>query len=438
MNTSTASNSDQQVPDSLDPLAGEVLAMLRQHDPEAADIMAGEAQRQASTLELIASENHVSPVVMHAVGTWLTNKYAEGYPGKRYYGGCEWHDQIEDLARERAKSLFGCGFANVQPHCGANANIAAFMALIKPGDTVLSLPIKSGGHLSHGLKPNFSGTFYNIVEYDLDPETERLDFDEIARIARECKPDLIICGFSAYSRIIDFAAFRAIADEVGAYLLADIAHIAGLVAAGVHPSPFPHAHVVTTTTHKTLRGPRGGLALSDDPEIAKLIDRKVFPGSQGGPLMHVIGAKAVAFGEALKPGFRTYQEQVVRNAATLAGALVEKGYRLCSGGTENHLMLVDLRPRDAELTGSDAQDWLEHAGIIVNKNGIPNDPRPPMVTSGLRLGTPALTTRGLCEAEMHTVADWLDEVMSSGGDAATCSRVRSEIAEFCRSFPLPH
>ncbi|MEC8559886.1 MAG: serine hydroxymethyltransferase [Planctomycetota bacterium] len=412
--------------------------MLRQHDPEAADIMAGEAQRQASTLELIASENHVSPVVMHAVGTWLTNKYAEGYPGKRYYGGCEWHDQIEDLARERAKSLFGCGFANVQPHCGANANIAAFMALIKPGDTVLSLPIKSGGHLSHGLKPNFSGTFYNIVEYDLDPETERLDFDEIARIARECKPDLIICGFSAYSRIIDFAAFRAIADEVGAYLLADIAHIAGLVAAGVHPSPFPHAHVVTTTTHKTLRGPRGGLALSDDPEIAKLIDRKVFPGSQGGPLMHVIGAKAVAFGEALKPGFRTYQEQVVRNAATLAGALVEKGYRLCSGGTENHLMLVDLRPRDAELTGSDAQDWLEHAGIIVNKNGIPNDPRPPMVTSGLRLGTPALTTRGLCEAEMHTVADWLDEVMSSGGDAATCSRVRSEIAEFCRSFPLPH
>ena len=438
MNTSTASNSDQQVPDSLDPLAGEVLAMLRQHDPEAADIMAGEAQRQASTLELIASENHVSPVVMHAVGTWLTNKYAEGYPGKRYYGGCEWHDQIEDLARERAKSLFGCGFANVQPHCGANANIAAFMALIKPGDTVLSLPIKSGGHLSHGLKPNFSGTFYNIVEYDLDPETERLDFDEIARIARECKPDLIICGFSAYSRIIDFAAFRAIADEVGAYLLADIAHIAGLVAAGMHPSPFPHAHVVTTTTHKTLRGPRGGLALSDDPEIAKLIDRKVFPGSQGGPLMHVIGAKAVAFGEALKPGFRTYQEQVVRNAATLAGALVEKGYRLCSGGTENHLMLVDLRPRDAELTGSDAQDWLEHAGIIVNKNGIPNDPRPPMVTSGLRLGTPALTTRGLCEAEMHTVADWLDEVMSSGGDAATCSRVRSEIAEFCRSFPLPH
>ena len=438
MNTSTASDSDQQVPDSLDPLAGEVLAMLRQHDPEAADIMDGEARRQASTLELIASENHVSPVVMHAVGTWLTNKYAEGYPGKRYYGGCEWHDRIEDLARERAKSLFGCGFANVQPHCGANANIAAFMALIKPGDTVLSLPIKSGGHLSHGLKPNFSGTFYNIVEYDLDPETERLDFDEIARIARECKPDLIICGFSAYSRIIDFAAFRAIADEVGAYLLADIAHIAGLVAAGVHPSPFPHAHVVTTTTHKTLRGPRGGLALSDDPEIAKLIDRKVFPGSQGGPLMHVIGAKAVAFGEALKPGFRTYQEQVVRNAATLAGALVEKGYRLCSGGTENHLMLVDLRPRDAELTGSDAQDWLEHAGIIVNKNGIPNDPRPPMVTSGLRLGTPALTTRGLCEAEMHTVADWLDEVMSSGGDAATCSRVRSEIAEFCRSFPLPH
>lgn len=438
MNTSTESNSDLQVPESLDSISSDILGLLGSQDPEAARIMAGEAGRQASTLELIASENHVSTTVMHAVGTWLTNKYAEGYPGKRYYGGCEWHDQIEDLARDRAKQLFGCGFANVQPHCGANANIAAFMALLKPGDTVLSLPIKSGGHLSHGLKPNFSGTFYNIVDYDLDPETELLDFDEIARIARECKPKLIICGFSAYPRTIDFAAFRAIADEVGAYLMADIAHIAGLVAAGVHPSPFPHAHVVTTTTHKTLRGPRGGLALSNDEEIAKLIDRKVFPGSQGGPLMHVIGAKAVAFGEALKPEFKTYQEQVVLNARALADALVEKGYRLCSGGTDNHLMLVDLRPRDAELTGVDAQDWLENAGIIVNKNGIPNDPRSPMVTSGLRLGTPALTTRGLKEAEMRTVADWLDRVMCSGGDDTVGAAVREEVATFCQSFPLPH
>ena len=438
MNTSIETDSTVLIPESLDPISRDILGYLSSQDPEAARIMGHEAQRQASTLELIASENHVSPAVMHAVGTWLTNKYAEGYPGKRYYGGCEWHDQIEDLARNRATELFGCSFANVQAHCGANANIAAFMALLKPGDTVLSLPIKSGGHLSHGLKPNFSGTFYNIVDYDLDPETELLDFEEIARIARECKPKLIICGFSAYPRTIDFAAFRAIADEVGAYLMADIAHIAGLVAAGVHPSPFPHAHVVTTTTHKTLRGPRGGLILSNDEEVAKLLDRKVFPGSQGGPLMHVIGAKAVAFGEALKPEFKAYQEQVVLNARALAGALVEKGYRLCSGGTDNHLMLVDLRPRDAELTGADAQDWLERAGIIVNKNGIPNDPRSPMVTSGLRLGTPALTSRGLKEAELRTVADWLDQVMTSRGDEATCATVREAVATFCQSYPLPH
>ena len=381
-----------------DPISRSVVELIQASDPEVADVLRKEAVRQSNTLELIASENHVTSPVMHAAGTWMTNKYAEGYPGKRYYGGCEHHDVVEDLARDRAKKLFNCGFANVQPHCGANANIAAFMALLKPGDTVLSLPIKSGGHLSHGLKPNFSGTFFNIVDYDLDPETELLDYDEIARIARECKPQLIICGYSAYSRVIDFARFRAIADEVGAYLMADIAHIAGLVASGVHPSPFPHAHVVTTTTHKTLRGPRGGLALSDDEEIAKKIDRKVFPGSQGGPLMHAITAKAVAFGEALKPDFTTYCEQVVANARALAEALVGLGYRLCSGGTDNHLMLVDLQPRDAELTGADAEAWLGLAGIVVNKNGIPNDPRPPMVTSGLRLGTPALTTRGLKEA----------------------------------------
>lgn len=439
MTTSTDTTAAScQTPDSLDSISKSVLALIGAQDPETARILAGEAKRQESTLELIASENHVSPAVMHALGTWMTNKYAEGYPGKRYYGGCAWHDEIENLARDRAKTLFGCGFANVQPHCGANANIAAFMAMCKPGDTILSLPIKSGGHLSHGLKPNFSGTFFNIVDYDLDPETELLDYDAIRAIARECKPAMIICGYSAYSRTIDFAAFRSIADEVGAVLMADIAHIAGLVAAGVHPSPFPHAHIVTTTTHKTLRGPRGGLILSDDEGVAKKVDRKVFPGSQGGPLMHAISAKAVAFGEALLPEFKTYQQQVVTNARALADALVAKGYRLCSGGTDNHLMLVDLQPRDAELTGADAEQWLEAAGLIVNKNGIPNDPRPPMVTSGLRLGTPALTTRGLDENDMVQVAEWLDRVMTSGGDEAVANDVRQAITAFCAARPLPH
>ena len=425
-------------PASLDPMSRSLVDLVAAQDPDVAKLMAAEAERQASTLELIASENHVTPAVMHAAGSWLTNKYAEGYPGKRYYGGCEFHDRIEDIARDRAKRLFGCGFANVQPHCGANANIAAFMALINPGDTVLSLPIKSGGHLSHGLKPNFSGTFYTIAEYGLDPRTELLDYAEIERIAKETKPKLIICGYSAYPRVIDFARFRAIADSVGAYLMADIAHIAGLVAAGVHPSPFPHAHVVTTTTHKTLRGPRGGLILSDDADIAAKVDRKVFPGSQGGPLMHVIAAKAIAFGEALRPEFAAYSAQVVANAKALAAALTERGYRLCTGGTDNHLMLVDLRQRSADLTGADAEKWLESAGIICNKNGIPNDPRPPMVTSGLRLGTPALTSRGLREAEMAKVAGWLDRVMGSKGDAAECAAVRGEIREFCTRFPMPH
>jgi glycine hydroxymethyltransferase len=420
----------------LDSLSVGLLDRLEREDPAVAGLFAAEAERQASTLELIASENHVSHTVMHAVGSWLTNKYAEGYPGKRYYGGCEFHDAIEDLARERAKALFKCGFANVQPHCGANANIAAFMALMNPGDTVLSLPIKSGGHLSHGLKVNFSGTFFKIVDYDLDPETELLDYDRIESLAVEHRPKVVICGFSAYPRTIDFARFRAIADKVGAFLLADVAHIAGLCATGVHPSPFPHAHVVTTTTHKTLRGPRGGLILTDDEELAKKIDRKVFPGSQGGPLMHVIGAKAVAFGEALRPEFTTYCRQVVANAQALARALAERGYRLCTGGTENHLMLVDLRARDAELTGADAEKWLEAAGIVVNKNGIPNDPRPPMVTSGLRLGTPALTTRGLGEAEMDRVAGWIDRVMAAKGEASETAAVRGEIREFCRDYPL--
>ncbi len=427
-----------RVPASLDPMSRSLVDLVGAQDPDVAELMAAEADRQAGTLELIASENHVTPAVMHAAGSWLTNKYAEGYPGKRYYGGCEFHDRIEDIARDRAKRLFGCGFANVQPHCGANANIAAFMALLNPGDTVLSLPIKSGGHLSHGLKPNFSGTFYSIAEYGLDPKTELLDYADIERIAKEAKPKLIICGYSAYSRVIDFARFRAIADSVGAFLMADIAHIAGLVAAGVHPSPFPHAHVVTTTTHKTLRGPRGGLILSDDAEIATKLDRKVFPGSQGGPLMHIIAAKAIAFGEALRPEFADYSKQVVANAKALAAALTERGYRLCTGGTDNHLMLVDLRQRSADLTGADAEKWLESAGIICNKNGIPNDPRPPMVTSGLRLGTPALTSRGLREPQMVQVAGWLDRVMGSKGDAAECAAVRGEIREFCTRFPMPH
>jgi len=302
----------------LDKMSLELLALLESADPQVASSMGAEANRQQYTLELIASENHVSPAVMHTMGSWLTNKYAEGYPGKRYYGGCEHHDAIEDLARDRVKELFGCSYANVQPHSGANANVAAFMALCKPGDTILSLPISSGGHLSHGLKPNFSGTFYNIESYDLDAETEVLDYDHIAQRAKETNPDMIICGYSAYSRTIDFAKFREIADSVGAYLMADIAHIAGLIAGGVHPSPFPHAHIVTSTTHKTLRGPRGGIILTDVEEIAKLVDRKVFPGSQGGPLMHMIAAKAVAFGEALQPSFKEYAKQVVNNAIKAA------------------------------------------------------------------------------------------------------------------------
>lgn len=423
---------------SMDALSQGLLELLESHDPAVASILSDEADRQRTTLELIASENHVSPQVMHAMGSWMTNKYAEGYPGARYYGGCEHYDHVENLACDRAKELFGCQFANVQPHSGANANIAAFMALLSPGDKVLSLPIKSGGHLSHGLKPNFSGTFFEIHEYDVDADTEQLDYDVIETIAREVQPKLIICGYSAYPRIIDFQRFRSIADSVGAFLMADIAHIAGLVAAGVHPSPFPHAHVVTTTTHKTLRGPRGGLVMSDDEEIAKKIDRKVFPGSQGGPLMHMVAAKAIAFKEALQPSFRNYSRAVVDNASALAQSLVSHGYRLCSGGTDNHLMLVDLRTRDSELTGADAERWLESAGIVTNKNGIPNDPRPPRVTSGLRLGTPALTTRGLGVEEMKEVAALLDRVMGSHGDPEVCEAVRKDVRSMCDRFPLPH
>jgi glycine hydroxymethyltransferase len=411
---------------------------LSETDPKIADLIRREQQRQKSTLELIASENHVSAAVMEAAGTVLTNKYAEGYPGKRYYGGCGFYDEIENLAIERAKQLFGCQFANVQPHSGANANLAAFMAMMQPGDQFISLNLASGGHLSHGMKLNTSAIFFKPAHYELDPKTEQIDFASVRAKALELKPKMILCGYSAYPRIIDFAKFRQIADEVGAFLFADIAHIAGLVAAGVHPSPFPHAHIVTTTTHKTLRGPRGGLILTNDEKLAKDINRSVFPGSQGGPLMHIIAAKAVAFGEDLKPEFKTYSQQIVKNAKALAEALTKKGYRLVSGGTDNHLMLVDLRPRSAELTGAKAEKALEAAGIIANKNGIPNDPRPPVQTSGVRLGTPATTTRGLKEADMFTVADFLDRALVARDNADSLAKIRGEVAEFCKKFPMPH
>lgn len=411
---------------------------IREVDPEIFDLITKEQQRQESTLELIASENHVSKAVVEAAGTVLTNKYAEGYPGKRYYGGCQYYDQIETLAIERAKKIFGCKYANVQPHSGANANLAAFMAMMQPGDSFISLNLASGGHLSHGMKLNSSAIFFKPNHYELDPKTETIDFDNVRAKARELKPKMILCGYSAYARIIDFAKFREIADEVGALLMADIAHIAGLVAGGVHPSPFPHAHVVTTTTHKTLRGPRGGLILTNDDDLAKSINRSVFPGTQGGPLMHIVAAKAVAFHENLQPEFKTYAAQIIKNAKALAGALTEKGYRLVSGGTDNHLMLVDLRARSADLTGAETEKALEAAGIISNKNGIPNDPRPPAVTSGLRLGTPAVTTRGLKEADLVAVAGFIDRAVQSRADAAALAKIKGEVAEFCKRFPMPH
>jgi len=411
---------------------------LSDTDPQIAELIRKEQQRQESTLELIASENHVSKAVMEAAGSVLTNKYAEGYPGARYYGGCQYYDEIENLAIDRAKQLFGCRFANVQPHSGANANLAAFMAMMKPGDPFISLNLASGGHLSHGMKLNTSAIFYKPDHYELDPKTEQIDFNSVRAKAKELKPKMILCGYSAYPRTIDFKKFREIADEVGALVMADIAHIAGLVAAGAHPSPFPHAHVVTTTTHKTLRGPRGGLILTNDEELNKAINRSVFPGSQGGPLMHIIAAKAVAFGEDLKPEFKTYSRQIVKNAAALAEGLKAKGYRLVSGGTDNHLMLVDLRARGEHLTGSDAEKALEAAGIIANKNGVPNDPRPPKVTSGIRLGTPALTTRGLKENDLTKVADLIDRAILAKDDSAALQKIRGEVAEFCKNFPMPH
>ncbi|MBC7835287.1 MAG: serine hydroxymethyltransferase [Phycisphaerales bacterium] len=424
-----------------DGLADALLDLLRAHDPEIAGLMQNERDRQQTTLELIASENHVSPAVMHPMGSWLTNKYAEGYPGARYYGGCVFHDQIETIARDRANQLFGSRFANVQPHSGAQANMAVFMALMAPGDTFASLVLKDGGHLSHGMKINFSGAYFKPVHYPLHytpthAEFERIDYDAARKVCMETRPKVVMCGYSAYPRVIDFARFRAIADECGALLVADIAHIAGLVAAGVHPSPFPHAHVVTTTTHKTLRGPRGGLILTSDEELAKKIDKAVFPGVQGGPLMHVIASKAVAFGEALRPEFKAYQQQVVANARSLAAALIKHGFRITSGGTDNHLMLVDLRTKSDSLTGADAEKWLEAAGIVCNKNGIPDDPRPPRVTSGLRLGTPAITTRGLNTADMVTLAAWIDRVLSASGAENATTQVRAQVKSMCERYPL--
>jgi glycine hydroxymethyltransferase len=410
---------------------------LAEVDGEVAKIIANEEDRQQNTLELIASENHVSRAVREAAGSVLTNKYAEGYPGKRYYGGCVHMDAIEDLARDRAKRLFSAEHANVQPHSGAQANTAVFMAVLKPGDTILSLDLAHGGHLTHGLRVNLSGALYNIVHYVVDRTHERFDLNEVRRLAHEHKPKLIITGASAYPRIIDFAAFGEIAREVGARLMADIAHIAGLVAVGLHPSPFPHADFVTTTTHKTLRGPRGGLILCKEADAA-LIDKWIFPGTQGGPLMHVIAAKAVAFGEALRPDFRDYQQQILLNAKALAESLHAAGYRLVSGGTDNHLMLVDLRHIHPDLTGKQAEAWLEQANIIVNKNMIPYDERKPTQTSGLRIGTPALTTRGLREAEMGEVARLLHRALAASGDTDALAAVRADVIALCGRFPLAH
>ncbi|HEY8443302.1 MAG TPA: serine hydroxymethyltransferase [Clostridia bacterium] len=407
-------------------------ATLRACDPEVFDALQKELARQRHNLELIASENFVSPAVMAAAGTHLTNKYAEGYPGKRYYGGCEFVDIVESLAIERAKQLFGAKYANVQPHSGANANLAAFMALINTGDTVLGMSLAHGGHLTHGSPVNYSGINYNIVSYGLNAETERLDYDEIERLAKTHKPKLILAGASAYPRAIDFKRFREIADSVGAYLMVDMAHIAGLVAAGEHMSPVPYAHVVTTTTHKTLRGPRGGLILTNDEEIIKKINKAVFPGSQGGPLMHIIAAKAVALKEALTPEFKEYQKQIVKNAKVLAQTLTEKGLKLVSGGTDNHLMLLDLS--DKNRTGKEVEKWLDRAHITVNKNAVPNDKLSPMITSGIRVGTPAVTSRGMKENEMKLIGGFLSRVIIEGESAIP--EVAEQVIALCDKFPL--
>ena len=409
--------------------------ILELADPEVWGAIRQENDRQERHIELIASENYVSRAVLAAQGSVLTNKYAEGYPGKRYYGGCEFVDVAEQLAIDRAKKLFGADFANVQPHSGSQANAAAYLALIKPGDTILGMSLDHGGHLTHGAKVNFSGKLFRAVQYGIRPDNGEIDYDEVARIARAEKPRMIVAGFSAYSRVIDWARFRRIADEVGAYFFVDMAHVAGLVAAGIYPNPLPHADVVTTTTHKTLRGPRGGLILArENPELAKKFNSLVFPGTQGGPLMHVIAAKAVALLEALQPQFKDYQQQVLVNARAMCARLAARGYRIVSGGTDNHLFLVDLS--DKAITGKEADAALGRANITVNKNAVPNDPRPPMVTSGLRIGTPAATTRGFGVAEVEAVAGWIADVLDANGGDAAVERVRGEVLALCRRFPV--
>ena len=402
-------------------------------DPELARAIALESDRQMSKLELIASENFVSRAVREAQGSVLTHKYAEGYPGKRYYGGCEYVDLAETLAQDRAKQLFNCEYANVQPHSGSQANMAAYLAFMKPGDTILGMNLSHGGHLTHGSPVNFSGRLFNIVSYGVQRETGRIDYDEVATLAREHKPNAIVAGASAYPRAIDFARFREIADEVGAKLVVDMAHIAGLVAAGLHQSPLSYAHITTTTTHKTLRGPRGGMILSTE-DMGKTLNSQIFPGIQGGPLMHVIAAKAVAFGEALRPAFKSYQQRVVTNAAVLAKFLMDAGYDLVSGGTDNHLMLVDLTNKD--ITGKDAENALDLAGITVNKNTVPFETRSPFVTSGVRLGTAALTTRGMKEDDMRTVGAFIVDAIEKRNDAAALDKISKNVEEFARQFPL--
>jgi glycine hydroxymethyltransferase len=407
--------------------------MLSEVDPEVYAAIAGELLRQQTHLELIASENWTSPAVREAMGSVMTDKYAEGYPGRRYYGGCEWVDVVERLAQTRVKALFAAPFANVQPHAGAPANTAVYMAALKPGDTLMGMSLAQGGHLTHGSPVNFSGKFYRVVDYGVDRDTERIDMEAVRARARAEHPQIIVAGATAYPRIIDFAAFRSIADEVGALLMVDMAHIAGLVASGVHPSPVPHAHFVTTTTHKTLRGPRGGMILTTE-EFAKGVDKSIFPGVQGGPLMHVIAAKAVAFGEALKPEFQQYSEQIVKNAKSFAEALSAHGLQLVSGGTDNHLILIDVRSR--ELTGKEAERRLDEIGITVNKNAIPFDPASPMVTSGVRVGTPAVTTRGFDEEAMREVAAIFDLTLRPEHTESAKAEARQRVRELTAKFPF--
>jgi glycine hydroxymethyltransferase len=409
------------------------MSKLKEVDREIFDIIYGETQRQAFGLELIASENFVSEAVMEAMGSVMTNKYSEGYPGKRYYGGCEFMDKAENLARDRAKALFGCEHVNVQPHSGSQANMAVYFSVLQPGDTMMGLNLSHGGHLTHGHPINFSGRFFHVVPYGVNQQTEVIDYEELRRLAKEVMPKMIVSGASAYPRELDFKKFREVADEVGAYLMVDIAHIAGLIVAGLHQSPIPYADFVTTTTHKTLRGPRGGMIICRE-KYAKDLDREVMPGIQGGPLMHVIAAKAVAFKEALEPSFKEYQIQVVKNAKTLAGEMVKLGYHVISGGTDTHLMLISLVEKN--LTGKTVEEELEKAGITVNKNTIPFDPQKPFITSGIRMGTPALTTRGMKEPEMKKIAGLIDLVISHWKDRKVYAQVKEEVLALCRSFPL--